>query len=111
MRLLDLYGNRLTRVPHLALMCRRLERLHLYDNALTELPPQLGQLTALRVLDVGRNCLTSLPAALFDVTTLTTLDVRDNQLRAVAWRDLRRLVRLDNLFLRGNPASDRGQYR
>ncbi|KAG7383608.1 hypothetical protein PHYPSEUDO_003534 [Phytophthora pseudosyringae] len=64
LEVLDLYGNRITMLPHeMVQHCAALRKLDLYNNRLQVLPLELadGLLAQLEVLSIGRNPLTRLP--------------------------------------------------
>ncbi|CAG0895013.1 unnamed protein product [Darwinula stevensoni] len=63
LRLLDLHGNTLTRVPHSASMS--LEELHLYDNKITTFEEKLS-MPNLKNLNIGKNPISKLPTAFFE---------------------------------------------
>jgi Leucine-rich repeat (LRR) protein len=63
---LNLWKNRLGRVPDSVCEQTELETLVLADNELSEVPEQIGRLKSLRMLDLGHNALTRVPDALAD---------------------------------------------
>lgn len=76
---LNLWKNRLGRVPVWVWENTELESLVLADNDLSDVSEQIGRLRKLRVLDLGHNNLTHAPDTLGDLEGLTDfLYLHDN---------------------------------
>lgn len=76
---LDLSFNQLTGAPQAEIrLLQNLTSLNLSNNQLTGLPAELGQLKNLETLDVSNNKLTGLPLELGNLTQLRVLDVSGN---------------------------------
>lgn len=99
---LDLYGNRIRRLPVEIGQLRALRRLYVDNNALEEMPHEIGNLRNLLRLYVGQNQLTSIPHQVFQLVGLQELDLRNNKLHSLPQHDyeLRGLLWLG---LEGNP--------
>eukprot|EP00741_Cyanophora_paradoxa_P004881 tig00000841_g4736.t1 len=101
-RVLDLDGNKLTRIPGAELAkLTNLEKLYLSDNQLTALPPEIGRLAALQALGVSSNRLTALPPEIGRLSNLQQLFVRDNQVTALP-PEIGRLAALKELLVSDN---------
>ena len=86
LRVLDLPGNNLERVPDYIGEMRSLEVLGFCDNRLTEVPESLGRLSKLRRLVLSSNRLTRLPSRLSTCTIWRRFSFNANQLTALpAW--------------------------
>jgi Leucine-rich repeat (LRR) protein len=81
---LNLWKQRLGRVPEWVWERTQIETLVLADNKLLEVSGQIGTLKKLRMLDLGHNQLAHLPDALGDLDGLTDfLYLHDNQLSSL----------------------------
>src|SRR4051812_38261123 len=99
---LNLWRQRLGRVPDSVWERTDLETLVLADNDLSEISEQIGRLKSLRMLDVDHNRLTEVPAALSELDGLTDfLSLHDNRLTSLP-HSLARLTRLRYLNLSEN---------
>ena len=81
---LNLWKQRLGRVPESVWDQAGLETLVLADNDLTEISGQIGRLRRLRMLDLGHNQLTAVPDSLGDLDGLSDfLYLHDNRLASL----------------------------
>jgi len=106
LKVLGLYGNRLTELPEQIGMLHNLQKLDLSSNLLTELPEAFGNLTSLEwcnltsnrlvclprsigrlkklvEIGLGSNTLTSLPVELAQCTSLKLLPVHGSRLTSI----------------------------
>jgi Leucine-rich repeat (LRR) protein len=99
---LNLWKQRLGRVPESIWEQTGLETLVLADNDLREISARIGGLKRLRMLDLGHNQLTALPDSLGDLDGLTDfLYLHDNRLASLP-SSFRRLTQLRYLNISQN---------
>eukprot|EP00992_Anisonema_acinus_P000710 TRINITY_DN1025_c0_g1_i1.p1 TRINITY_DN1025_c0_g1~~TRINITY_DN1025_c0_g1_i1.p1 ORF type:complete len:273 (-),score=8.23 TRINITY_DN1025_c0_g1_i1:169-987(-) len=85
LRVLELGGNRLVRVPRDVLGLRHLEVLGLGHNFITQFPADLGSLTALRSLELNDNLTNSIPTEIGTIPPLRFLSVAGNPLVTIPY--------------------------
>jgi Leucine-rich repeat (LRR) protein len=99
---LNLWKQRLGRVPESVWEQTGLETLVLADNDLSEISPRIGCLKRLRMLDLGHNQLTAVPDSLGDLDGCTDfLYLHDNRLASLP-ASLARLTKLRYLNISQN---------
>ena len=104
LRILDLGGNRLTRLPHEFACLRQLEVLFASGNPIERLPPILGDCPALSQLGFRGCGLREIPAEALPAQ-LRWLTLTDNELEVLP-RVLGERPRLQKLMLAGNRLRD-----
>jgi hypothetical protein len=80
LRLVSLYGNRLTRIPPAVLDMTGLTRLNLIGNPIRVLAPEIGRLVGLKRLYIERCELSTLPMEISQLTRLTALFFNNNEI-------------------------------
>ncbi|XP_054858582.1 leucine-rich repeat-containing protein 58 [Eublepharis macularius] len=125
LRVLNLSGNRFTRLPAALLGLRRLQSLSLGSNRLHSIPAAIQELSSLEFLYLGGNFITSIPPELANLPSLSYLVLCDNKIQSIPPqlaqlpslrslslhnnlltylpREILNLVHLEELSLRGNP--------
>lgn len=102
LKILFLFGNRLTSLPEEFGKLTNLQTLYLSTNQLTSLPESIGKLDSLHTLDVSYNHLRSLPATIGQLHQLQILDVTGSELTSLP-ETIGELQKLQSLILTYNP--------
>jgi len=77
---LALGSNKLEDLPDVFDQLTNLHDLYLYNNHLAALPPSIGSLQELKILVIEKNKLTQLPLEIMHLTTLEVFRTADNPL-------------------------------
>ena len=95
---LNLFNNKLTKLPVEIGHITQLITLNLSTNKLTQLPVEIGHLTQLTTLNLSYNKLTHLPVEIGHITQLTTLYLSDNMIENILNPIIQRLIqRIKNI--------------
>ncbi|XP_070533770.1 leucine-rich repeat protein SHOC-2-like [Ptychodera flava] len=103
LRVLDLSRNRLSELSPQMDCLTQLRELRLGQNGLIELPEWIGSLKQLRELTLDDNKLLELPDSIVELDSLTRLQAANNDIRVLPPNFERRLQKLRELCLDGNP--------
>jgi hypothetical protein len=101
LKLLLLYGNKLTHISSEIGQLTNLEYLDLSLNQLTDLPKEIGKLTHLTMLGLARNSLTNVPSEIGLLTKLPYLNLSMNKITKLPL-EIAHLKNLKNLYLHTN---------
>ena len=107
LKVLDLTGNKLSKIPNWVEDLHELEELYLADNKIRKLPSWIGNLKHLRILSIGYNLLTDLDdkSSIWDLCDLQFLDINANKLEKLSPK-IGQLQNLQTLLASGNKLID-----
>jgi Leucine-rich repeat (LRR) protein len=100
-RIINLYGNKITKIPNSIRKFTHLRELNLNYNELTSVPPEIGKLSKLKILKLTKNNLTSIPPEIGNLTKLKTLELSSNKLTTIP-PEIGNLSNLEELRLDNN---------
>jgi len=104
--IIDLSGDRLTKVPDIIFKRTNIEILDISNNNLKgALQAEVRHMSSLRVLDMSENMFTGVPAEVGQLENLEVLDLSNNRITGLPY-EIGNLKNLKTLDIRGNKYSE-----